>query len=63
MKWDDFFEVIPKEWSPGLNSPFDPTAARLAKHSNIEVAMINGEYLGRLVDYLGGKPFVGTRLY
>lgn len=63
MKWDDFFEVIPKEWSPGLNSPFDPTAARLAKNSNIEVAMINGEYLGRLVDYLEEKPFVGTRLY
>lgn len=63
MKWEEFFEVIPKEWSPGLNSPFDPTAARLAKDSNIEVAMINGEYLDRLVDYLDGKPFMGTKLY
>lgn len=63
MKWEEFFNVIPKEWSPGLNSPFDPTAARLAKDSNIEVAMINGEYLDRLVDYLEGKPFLGTKLY
>lgn len=63
MKWDEFLGVIPKEWSPGLNSPFDPTAARLAHDSDIEVAMINGEHLDRLADCIEGREFIGTKIH
>ena len=63
MEWEEFLNVIPKEWSPGLNSPFDPTAARLAKDSEIEVAMINGDHLDRLAECIEGKEFIGTKIY
>lgn len=63
MSWKDFMEVIPKEWSPGLNSPFDPTAARLASDSGIEVSMINGDYLDRLSNCIEGNDFIGTKIY
>ena len=63
MRWEEFLNVIPKEWSPGLNSPFDPTASRLAKDSEIEVHMINGEHLERLVDSIEGRDFLGTKIY
>jgi uridylate kinase len=62
MTWKEFMNVIPKEWSPGLNSPFDPTAARLASDSGMEVAMINGEYLDRLNDCIEGRHFLGTKI-
>jgi uridylate kinase len=60
--WDAFFKIIPKEWSPGLNSPFDPMAARMAKNIGIEVVIINGAHLDRMEDYLSGKEFVGTTI-
>lgn len=63
VSWEEFLTCIPEEWTPGLNSPFDPTAARLAKENNIEVAMINGFAIERLNDYLNGKDFIGTRIY
>jgi uridylate kinase len=60
ISWDEFFKIIPKDWSPGLNSPFDPTASRLAKLSDIEVSIINGSNLERISDYLSEKSFIGT---
>ncbi|MBP6888660.1 MAG: UMP kinase [Candidatus Pacebacteria bacterium] len=63
MKWEEFLEIIPKKWSPGLNSPFDPTASQLAYENGVEVAMINGEQLERLVDYIEGREFIGTKIH
>lgn len=63
MKWPEFLDIIPKEWTPGLNSPFDPTAARLAYDSGIEVAMINGDHLDRLAECIEGKHFIGTKIH
>ena len=60
--WTDFRELIPKEWDPGLSSPFDPVAAKEAEHLQLEVAMINGKKLGEFEKYLSGKKFVGTKI-
>jgi uridylate kinase len=62
IAWQDFREVIPKKWDPGLSSPFDPVAAKQAESLKLEVAMINGKKLGEFEKYLGGKKFVGTRI-
>lgn len=63
ISWPEFRKCIPDEWTPGLSSPFDPTAAKLAEENNIEVAMINGFALDRLENYLRGDKFVGTRIH
>ena len=60
ISWPEFRALIPSEWDPGLSSPFDPIAAQAAERDNIEVAIINGNKLAEVVNYLDGKPFVGT---
>ncbi|HRH24328.1 MAG TPA: UMP kinase [Candidatus Paceibacterota bacterium] len=58
--WADFRKLIPKDWDPGLSSPFDPVAAKEADAMKLEVAVINGAKLEELENYMDGKPFVGT---
>jgi uridylate kinase len=60
ISWTDFRELIPKEWDPGLSSPFDPIAAKEAHDKNIEVAIINGNKPEELTNYLGDQKFIGT---
>ena len=43
INWDDFRALIPKDWDPGLSSPFDPIAAKQADELGLEVAIMNGE--------------------
>lgn len=62
ISWSDFRALIPSEWDPGLSSPFDPIAAKLAESENIEVAIINGENLTQVATYLQDEPFIGTRI-
>lgn len=63
VTWSEFRKLIPEEWDPGLSSPFDPVAAKVAEASNIEVAQINGQKLEALENYLHEKDFVGTRIH
>lgn len=63
ITWSEFRKLIPEEWDPGLSAPFDPIAAKHADRGNIEVAIINGEKLTELQNYLTGKPFTGTRIH
>lgn len=63
IPWDRFLSLIPNEWNPGLSSPFDPIAARLAQKHNIEVAVINGNRLEEVENYLAEKKFLGTRIH
>lgn len=63
ITWAEFRKLIPAEWGPGLNSPFDPVAAREAEEKNIEVASLNGTKLLSLKNYLDGKTFTGTRIH
>lgn len=63
ITWAAFRKLIPTEWDPGLSSPFDPVAARLAEEQNIEVATISGENLLDLENYLHNTAFTGTRIH
>ena len=58
--WSEFRELIPKDWDPGLSSPFDPVAAREAQSAHLEVAIMNGKKLEEFEKYLDGKPFTGS---
>ncbi|MEY2665668.1 MAG: hypothetical protein RLZZ480_773 [Candidatus Parcubacteria bacterium] len=62
ISWSDFRALIPAEWDPGLSSPFDPIAAKVAQRDNIEVAIINGYKIEEIVKYLNGEVFIGTRI-
>lgn len=63
ITWTEFLKLIPKEWSPGLSSPFDPVAARRAEFLNLEVAIINGTAMSEIEKYLKNESFIGTRVH
>lgn len=58
--WVDFRKILPTDWDPGLNVPFDPIAAREAEALSFEVVVMNGKKIENLKNYLDGKDFVGT---
>jgi uridylate kinase len=60
MTWDEYIAIIPEKWSPGLSTPFDPIASRLAREHAIRVSILNGADLSRLEACLDGAAFVGT---
>lgn len=58
--WKEFRALLPPEWTPGVNAPFDPIAAKRAEELSLEVAIMNGSNLDNLKNYLEGKKFMGT---
>jgi len=60
MTWEEFRSLIPNEWEPGLNSPFDPIASKEAQKSKIEVDIINGKNIKEVEKCLNGEKFKGT---
>jgi uridylate kinase len=58
--WSEFRALLPKDWDPGLNSPFDPIAAKEAEELGLEVAVLNGRNIENLKNYLDQKEFIGT---
>ncbi len=62
ISWADYRKLIPTEWNPGLNSPFDPIASKLAEEAGIEVVILNGKPIDNLKNCLEGKEFQGTTI-
>ncbi|MGB2731590.1 MAG: UMP kinase, partial [Microgenomates group bacterium] len=63
ITWTDFEKLVPTEWSPGINVPFDPVAARLAKKHEITVVIANGEKFDNLNKIIeGDSSFTGTTI-
>ncbi len=60
ISWTEYREIIPKEWNPGLHTPFDPIASKEAHEAGIEVAIMNGKPIDNLKNYLNGEKFLGT---
>lgn len=62
ITWKEFRTLLPEKWDPGIHAPFDPVASREAQWAKLEVAVINGEKLDELENYLSGKKFIGTKI-
>ncbi|MFA6585841.1 MAG: UMP kinase [Candidatus Paceibacterota bacterium] len=60
ISWQDYRKLIPKDWNPGLSTPFDPVASKVAEEEGVEVAIMNGKPINNLKDYLNGEKFLGT---
>ena len=60
ISWKDYRALIPKEWNPGFNSPFDPVASKMAEEAGLEVMIMNGKPIDNLVKCLNGEKFQGT---
>ena len=60
ISWSEYRKLIPSEWNPGLNSPFDPIASKEAEEARIEVIIMNGKPVDNLAKCLNGEKFLGT---
>jgi uridylate kinase len=60
ISWEEYRKLIPTEWNPGLNSPFDPIASKMAEEEGMEVVIMNGKPIENLAKYLNGEKFLGT---
>ena len=60
MSWNELLKITGTEWRPGLSSPFDPVAAKLAQKIGIKVIVCDGRNLRNLDNIVEGKEFEGT---
>ena len=60
ISWAEYRKLIPAEWNPGLNSPFDPIASKMAEEEGMEVVIMNGKPISDLANYLNSEKFFGT---
>jgi uridylate kinase len=63
VSWSEYRKLIPSEWNPGLNSPFDPIASKIAEEGGIEVIIMNGKPIDNLAKCLNGEKFLGTVIF
>jgi len=62
LTWAQYFKIIPSKWTPGLSTPFDPIASRLAKKHNKQVIVADGKNLKNFQNILLNKTFKGTTI-
>lgn len=60
LSWKEMLAIVGGEWTPGKNTPFDPTAARAAAVLRIKVVFAEGRDLANLSRILSDGEFVGT---
>lgn len=60
ISWTDFRTMVGDVWTPGMNTPFDPIASRLAEESGIRVVCAKGTDIENTMAILEGKDFIGT---
>lgn len=60
--WKKYRASVPNTWIPGMNTPFDPIASKLAQELGVTVKILNGKNLDNLARALDGKAFVGTTI-
>lgn len=60
LNWPKFRQIVGEKWDPGLSTPFDPVAAKLAHETGIKVVVLKGDDFENLENFFAGKKFVGT---
>jgi len=60
ISWKVYRKMVGSEWVPGMKSPVDPVAAKLAQSLKIEAVVARGTDLKNLENIIRGKKFRGT---
>lgn len=60
LTWEEMEQLVGTEWSPGINAPFDPIAAQLAKKLDLTVIVTHGQDIQNLENLIEGDSFKGT---
>jgi uridylate kinase len=60
MTWKEFRAMVGDEWTPSMNTPFDPIAAKLAQKEGQTVLVMDGKNLENFEKALNEGDFFGT---
>lgn len=60
ISWKDYRKIVGRRWTPGMRTPVDPVAAKLAQSLGMEVVVARGTDLDNLENIILGKKFRGT---
>jgi len=60
ITWDELEKLVGNKWTPGLNTPFDPIATKLAKKLGLTIIVTNGHDFKNLENIFEGEAFKGT---
>lgn len=60
IEWSDFQKLVGTEWTPGMNVPFDPIAAKKAGDLGLKVVIMKGTDLDNVEKYFANQEFIGT---
>lgn len=60
LTWSEYQKLIPRKWRPGLSTPVDPVAAKLARKIGLTAKIIQGTDLANFKKAIEGKEFKGT---
>ncbi|MBI4138106.1 MAG: UMP kinase [Candidatus Wildermuthbacteria bacterium] len=60
ISWKEYRRLIPAKWTPGLGTPFDPVASRLAQKEKVTVKIVCGTDLTNFRKAICQEPFSGT---
>jgi uridylate kinase len=60
LTWEELEKLVGTKWEPGINAPFDPIAAQLAKKLGLTVIVTHGEDFQNLTNIIDGDTFKGT---
>ena len=63
VSWKKYRSMVGDRWLPGMNTPFDPIASKLAQGLGVTVKILNGKNLDNLGLAIDGKPFAGTTIH
>ncbi len=59
LTWKEYFNFVPKKWTPGLHSPVDPVASKIARDNKLKVIVSDGDF-SNLTKILENKKYRGT---
>lgn len=62
LNWIKFRKIVGEKWDPGLHTPFDPVASKLAQEIGLKVVILKGDDFENLEKFFDGKKFVGTTI-
>ena len=60
ISFKQYKKLIPKKWTPGLSSPLDPVATKMAQEIDLKINIINANNLKSFKNIFCGKKFEGT---
>ena len=60
LSWDEMRAIVGDKWTPGLNAPFDPIAAKKSQELGVRVVVMSGSNLENVSNFLNDKDFKGT---